>query len=681
MKVLRQRKYLFVLLALLVVFAACKGESPTAPPPNTGGGNGGGNGTGTPPPTGATIALAVSNANPLVSSTSVITATVTQNGNPVPNGTAVEFNVTDPGTFTDTSLATTLRTTTNGVATATVTSASAGAVTVTANVNNVTAKTVITFKTQTTTPPPASTTPSITGISPTTGDPNGGQILTITGANFKAPVRVIFDFGNGVTKEAFVNPATITPTSVQVITPKADLGTAQTLAANITLINQAGTSNEATAASPTPFTYALAVLTPAVTTVSPDSGPIEGGTRITIFGTGFQQPVQVAFSKGGAPWVQMTVINVTLTQIVAVTPTARDVNPDGSGPLTGPVNLRVLNINSNKDVVLSAAFRYTPKIQITTVGPNEGPFTGGTRFTIDGIGFDDPVAVTTAGVAAQVVRVSGSEIIAITNGVQPTGCADVTGPIVVTNTNNGDSGTGPQWIFRVPKPVILNITNPSSLGGTTTITVLNAFGTPRFQIGGKTAQVTGSTFDPNTNTTTFTVIVPPTLILQTQACGGVSGVNFPVLTSFDVVYTSAQTQCTDTFTGGAQVQPPNAPAIALSPASGFTPFSATFVAGNPAAVPPTTDSVTPSAPQTVVLVNNGTAPLVINSITTTGSGCSQFTFGFPGPLPLTLNQCDPAVFNASYNGPNPPAKGSGVCSIVVDTNAGVKTLPVFGNTQ
>jgi hypothetical protein len=29
MKVLRQRKYLFALLALLVVFAACKGESPT----------------------------------------------------------------------------------------------------------------------------------------------------------------------------------------------------------------------------------------------------------------------------------------------------------------------------------------------------------------------------------------------------------------------------------------------------------------------------------------------------------------------------------------------------------------------------------------------------------------------------------------------------------------------------
>ncbi|MGZ5476888.1 MAG: hypothetical protein ACXW29_11950, partial [Thermoanaerobaculia bacterium] len=119
MKVLRERKYLIALLALLVVFGACKGESPTAPTAGGGTGGGGSVGGGTPP-VGATITLTVSNANPLVNSTTVVTATVSQNNNPVPNGTAVEFQTT-VGVWQDTGLTTTIRTTTNGVATATLT--------------------------------------------------------------------------------------------------------------------------------------------------------------------------------------------------------------------------------------------------------------------------------------------------------------------------------------------------------------------------------------------------------------------------------------------------------------------------------------------------------------------------------------------------------------------------------
>ncbi len=601
---------------------------------------------------------------------------MSQGGNPVPNGTAVEFHATDPGTFTDTTTNATIRTTTNGVATTTLTSSSAGNVTVTAIVNNASKTVTVAFGAQSTTPPPSSTTPSITAISPTTGDPAGGTIVTITGTNFAAPVRAFFDLGGGVTKEAFV--ASVTPTQVQVISPKIDLGSGQSLAATIRLINQAGTASEASVTAGTQFTYALASLTPSITTVSPTSGPIEGGTRITIFGSGFQAPVQVSF--GSAPGVQLQVITVTFSQIIAVTPAARDVNPDGSGPFTGPVNLTVLNINSNKSVSLSGAFRYTPKMQITTVGPNEGPFDRQTRFTIDGIGFDDPLAVTTATVAATVVKVSGTEVIALANPVQPSGCSDVTGPIVVTNTNNGDSATGPQWIYRIPKPTIIHVDSPVAAGATFTITVKGAFGTPRIKIGTTAVNITGQTLSADGTTTTFTAVVPTTLQLQTQACSGASGVTTPIPTAFDVSYTSAETSCTDTLTNGIVVNPPVAANIAFSPA-GFTPFSATFVAGNPAAVPPTTDSVTPSAPQNVAIVNNGTAALTINSVTTNGAaGCSQFQFAFPA-TPQVLNQCDLALITAIYVGPTPPAKGSGTCSVVVNTSAGTKTLSLLGITQ
>src|SRR5205085_585488 len=96
------------------------------------------------PPTGATIALAVSNANPLVSSKVTVTATVTANGQPVPDGTAVQFT-TSLGTFADTGQNTTIRTTTAGVATATLSSAAAGTATITATVNNVTKNATVTF--------------------------------------------------------------------------------------------------------------------------------------------------------------------------------------------------------------------------------------------------------------------------------------------------------------------------------------------------------------------------------------------------------------------------------------------------------------------------------------------------------------------------------------------------------
>ncbi len=663
MKNLRQRKYLFALLVLVLVFAGCKGESPTAPPVNSGPGAPG------TPPTGANITLTVVNPTPFAGSSTEIRATVTQNNTPVPNGTAVEFSTTR-GVFQDTGQNASLRTTTNGIATVILSSTSSGIATVRAVVNNVSQTTTVEFKVvDPGPPPPTATNPQITSVSPQFAPPTGGTLVTIRGKNFKPPVKVFLDFGSGNLREATVT--SVSADTITFLTPVVDLGVGQQATANILVFFEQGTPAETSITFGTPFTFQKAVLTPVIRAVSPASGGIDGGTRVTIFGEGFESPAQLFFGAAEAP-----IVNLTFSQIIAIAPPGRDTSADGSGAVTGPIAIRVININSGTEGSLAAGFRYTPKMQITAAGPTEGPFTGGTRVTIDGTGFDSPVAVSIGGVAAQPVFVSGTRVIAVTPGVAVTACADQTGPITVTNIDNGDQAIGPTFTFRVLKPVILSVSGSAAPGGTVTIVVLNAIGIDRLQIGDKNVSITSAVENPD-GTTTFTAVVPATLTLDTQACEGLTGVNVPIPTDFDVVYTSLTTGCTDTLAAGATINPPAAARISLTPSAFTLPFQATFTPADPAAVPPTPASVAPSPSQTLTLANNGTAPLTITSAT---HNCSaNFVVSLP-PAGTTLNTCDATGISAQFNGnvaSGTPFNES--CQITIVTNAGTRVLQVQGS--
>lgn len=670
---LRQQKLTLALVGLIAIFAGCKSETPTTPSaPN-------GNVT---PPTGANVTVTVSNPSPVVNSNVIITATVTQNNQPVANGTGVQFN-TNLGTFTDTGTNSTVRTTTNGVAQATLTSPTAGNALVTITVNNVVKQVTIPFGTAPTTTPPTSTAPTITAVTPATAKPQGGDTLTITGTNFTAPVRVLFQSGTTI-KEGFVCGTCVTPTSITVVTPAFDVPAGGSLTADVIVITQAGTAGETRVVKTGAVTIASPTLTPTLTAVNPATGPSTGGTRITITGSGFQAPVQVTMGVSGsagaplASQVELQVLDVTFTTIHAITPEFRLIDPTLAAG-NGSVALRVLNIGSAKDAVIVGAFRFLPKMAITTVGPTEGPFTGGTRVRIDGIGFDQPLAVTVAGVAAQVISVSGSQVIVLTSPVNLTSCGDVSDVIQVMNTDNGDSAIGPKFIYRVPKPLITNIANPANLGGTTTITVLNALGFPRITIGGIAVQVTGTVVNPD-GTTTFTVNVPANLPLTTQSCP--SGGSAPVTSQFDVIYTSAQTGCTDTAPKGLTVNASATPVLFVNPPA-FQPFNAAITQAAAPAPPFPGTSVNASSPQTVSIVNTGGGPLNITAIATAngaGSGCAHFAIAAP-PVPptITLNTCEALPIIVTYNGQTTPETAT--CTLTVTTNAGVKNLLLVGTSQ
>ncbi len=634
----------FALLALLLMFGGCKGESPTSPPTITPGSGGPGSGVGgVNPPTDAVITLTVSNARPVVNSTSTITASVTKDSAVVPNGTAVEFR-TNLGTFQDTGTEITIRTTTNGVASAVLTSGTVGTATVTATVNNVTRSTTVTFEGVPVVPPPPDTSAAITAVTPAFSAPAGGETIVITGRNFREPVRVLFDFGSGVVREGLVT--SVTATEIRVITPRVDILTGQTRSATLIVLINAGNTGEQRLTAPTPFVYRAEVLTPVIAAVSPASGPISGGTRTTIFGSAFQEPVQVFFGSAEAQ-----VLNIQFNQLIVMSPTARDTSPNGSGTVTGPVDVRVINIRSNTSTTLTGGFRYTPKMQITAAGPTQGPISGGTRVTIDGIGFDDPVAVSIGGLAAQPIRVSGTQLIAITSAPLTPSCANFSGPIVVTNVENGDSATGPVFTYIAPPVTITTITpQTQDAGQNVTITVINAPpGTARFTIGDRTIFPTGTTV--GASSTAFTVPLPTTLTFPTGPCttaGNTAGtIQLPL--TLAVTYLNVETGCTVTLANAITIRPPGAtctspPAAVVSP-SGVAPQCANV--GTVASAGPATGSAT------FTISNTGTQSLLLgvpsanvtNATTATVSPNTAQTVAGGGSVTYTLT-VDPAAAGA-----------------------------------
>ena len=131
--------------------------------------------------------------------------------------------------------------------------------------------------------PPVTGPPVIYYISPTYGSVAGNDTVTIFGANFSAPASVTI----GPTSE-IVQSVSGDGTSITILTRPVG-GAVPTTAQDVTVTTAQGTVTLSAA-----FTY-LEGQTPTLYVLTPNIGPVEGGTRVTITGTGFQYPVQVLF--------------------------------------------------------------------------------------------------------------------------------------------------------------------------------------------------------------------------------------------------------------------------------------------------------------------------------------------------------------------------------------------------
>jgi hypothetical protein len=242
--------------------------------------------------------------------------------------------------------------------------------------------------------------PTVTGVSPSSGPSTGGNTVTVTGTGLTGASAV--NFGAGDPAVFFtVN----SPTSMTVTAPPGALGIV-----DVTVTTPGGSSS---AAAGDHYTYVVPP-TPAVTGVSPSSGP--NGTAVTITGSNFTGASSVMFGTASATY--------TVQDAATITATA----PAGAGPVdvtvTTPGGTSPINANDKYTYTVPSA------PTVTALNPSSGFAT--TSVVVVGTNFTGASAVSFGGTPAAGFTVNSDTSI---TAIAPAG----TGPVDVTVTTTGGS--------------------------------------------------------------------------------------------------------------------------------------------------------------------------------------------------------------------------------------------------
>lgn len=292
--------------------------------------------------------------------------------------------------------------------------------------------------------------PEILGISPNKGSARGGDTVVIYGRYFLDPVQVRFSMGG----LAVVKAVSADRTQITITVPAASIQPiGQDSFSDVTVTTQTGTGRDKSATLPNGYLFLADEPTPQLFALSPNSGPVDGGTRVTITGQGFQYPVQVFFGDH-----QAQVLTNNFFQVVCVSPSITPTQP--GTPTT--VDVTVLNAATGKRSG-ALPFRFGEAMFLSAVDPNHGPADEETHVTIYGQGFVGPVeVVTVAGperIQASVDHVSGTEILATIKPLpgDRRSCGIITAGIEVTNLNSNLKAGGLSFYYESPTPLITSV--------------------------------------------------------------------------------------------------------------------------------------------------------------------------------------------------------------------------------
>ncbi|MFF5211569.1 IPT/TIG domain-containing protein [Streptosporangium sp. NPDC000396] len=224
--------------------------------------------------------------------------------------------------------------------------------------------------------------PVISSLNPNGGPVAGGTPVTITGTGFTGATSVKF----GSTSAAFsvVSSTQITATSP----PSPGPGPC----ANVTVSGPGGVSNAV------PYSYSTSALTPIVTSLAPDQGPVTGGNTVAVNGAHLSLASSVLF--GGVPATPISVVNDNQLLVPA---------PGGSGS----VQVTVTTPGGTSAPNAGSVYTYVAVPIVTGLNPNQGPSAGGSRVTISGSRFTYAIDVLFGTVPASFSVVSDNHIVAV----------------------------------------------------------------------------------------------------------------------------------------------------------------------------------------------------------------------------------------------------------------------------
>lgn len=502
--------------------------------------------------------------------------------------------------------------------------------------------------------------PSVTSVSPVSGPTTGGTSVVISGADFTDATAVRF----GSTSASFtVNSAT----SITAVSPAGSAGTV-----HITVTTPAGTSPLNISDL---FSYLNA---PSVTSISPTTGTISGGTSVTITGTDFTDATAVSF--GGIPAASFTVNSAT--SITAV-------SPAGSA---GTVNVTVTTAGGTSATSSADEFTYVSPPTVTNVSPNTGPTAGGTSVTITGTDFSGATAVSFGATPATSFTVNSATSI---TAVSPAGSAGIVNVTVTTTSGTSTTSSADEFTYVAP-PTITSVTpatGPTAGGTSVTITGTGFTGATSVKFGTTSASFivnssssitatspagSAGTIDITvttaygTSTTSsadeFTYVSPPTVssVLPTtgSTAGGtavaITGTNFADATAVKFGSTPATSFLINGTTSITALSPAGAAGtvdITVTTAGGTSATSSadefTYVAA------PTVTGISPSTGVTA----GGTSVIISG---TDFTGATDVNFGSSGASFVVLNAT--TIITTS------PAGSAGTVDVTVTTPYGTSAI-------
>ena len=367
------------------------------------------------------------------------------------------------------------------------------------------------------------------GLSPDHGSTAGGTTVTVTGTGFVVGATTVNI--DGISRTATVTDAT----HLTFTTPAHPVAGP----VDVTVQTARGTSTPAQT-----FTYLSVPTIASVNGLSPDHGPIAGGTKVTVTGTGFF-PGDTTVNIDG---ISRTATVISDSSLTFITP----------AHAAGQVGVTVTN--SVGTSTPAQPFTYgPPTIAISGLSPASGSVAGGTTVTVTGTGFVPGATTVNIDGISRTATVTGTTSLTFVTPVHA-----VAGPVDVTVQTAAGLSSPAQTFTYVGTPTATSLTPNSGAAA-----------------GGDTVTVTGTGFIPGDTTVTIGGVSVPATVVSSTSLTFVTPPHTDGQVGVTVTTGSGTTAPALPFTYG----PPHALTLAPDhgPAAGGTPVTITgsgFVGGH-----------------------------------------------------------------------------------------------------